>query len=129
MGIVLIFGSYFGVKRYIEDRNKDRNLELITITVSYDPDNCNENSPLHIKISNGSDKILNQFQYKLSAKRQGFSNNVIERQYESYTSYKIIEPGKGAKKCSGVPEITAGSAPDLIWEVSLYPYGTEFEEQ
>ena len=110
--LVAIVGFFF-----LKEEMKERDHKSVSIIISYDLDNCSKDFPLNTRILNNNKKILNRVFWDISAKREGYSSDVLEYSaYSSRTSDKILKPGESYGVCYAAPEINSGSPPNLIWE-------------
>ena len=121
---------------YMVSGHREKEQELVSITVSYAPDSCGKDSPLSFRITNGSKKIVNKVSWNIIATEKDYSSNIVD--YKSFPGYqgeystgyhsenttpystdKILKPGELFSACYKAPLIKGKLPPqNLIWKVS-----------
>ena len=121
---------------YLVSGQKEKEQELVSVAVSYNPSSCSKDSPISFKITNGSKKIVNKVSWNIIATAKGSSSNIVD--YESFPNYqgeystghhsesstpystkKSIAPGELFSECYKSPLIRGGFPPqNIFWKVS-----------
>jgi len=121
---------------YLVSGQKEKEQELVSVAVSYDPSSCSKDSPLSFKITNDSKKIVNKVSWNIIATAKGSSSNIVD--YESFPNYqgeystghhsesstpysvnKSLTPGELFSECHKAPLIRGEFLPqNIFWKVS-----------
>jgi len=102
--IVAIGTAVFGYLHYDEWRiNKEQ--EAVTIIIEYAPVECNEPSPLKIKIDNASSRTVAKIKWDISVKEPGSDSELAEFSNDDYSHDKILNPKESLKICARIPKL------------------------
>ena len=134
--VLLIGIGIIALIDYLVLGQKEKEQELVSVAVSYDPSSCGKDSPISFKIKNGSKKIVNKVSWNIIATAKGSSSNIVD--YESFPNYqgeystghhsesstpystnKSLAPGELFSECYKAPLIREGFLPkNIFWKVS-----------
>ena len=134
--VILVGIGIVALIDYLVSYQKEKEQNLISVAVSYDPIFCSKDSPLSFKIKNDSKKIVNRVSWNVIVTAKGSSANIVD--YESFPSYqgeystrhhsesstpysinKILAPGELFSVCYKAPLIRGKlSQQNISWKVS-----------
>ena len=134
--VILVGIGIVALIDYLVSYQKEKEQNLISVAVSYDPIFCSKDSPLSFKIKNDSKKIVNKVSWNITVTAKGSSSNIVD--YESFPSYqgeysirphsesstpysthKILIPGELFSVCYKAPLIREKlPSQNIIWKVS-----------
>lgn len=89
-----VLGLVIAAVAYLQDRNRDKDLASVRVTVSYDSKSLDPDYPIHIFIVNNGTKTVTEINGYLSAREAGHSGNLITYDFDPYElkSDRILEP-------------------------------------
>jgi hypothetical protein len=134
--VLLIGIGIIALIDYLVLDQKEKEQELVSVAVSYNPSSCSKDSPISFKITNGSKKIVNKVSWNIIATAKGSSSNIVD--YESFPNYqgeystghhsesstpystnKSLAPGELFSECYKSPLIRGEFPPqNIFWKVS-----------
>ena len=134
--VILVGIGIVALIDYLVSYQKEKEQNLISVAVSYDPIFCSKDSPLSFKIKNDSKKIVNKVSWNIIVTAKGSSTNIVD--YESFPSYQgeystrhhsesstpystqeTLAPGELFSVCYKAPLIREElPSQNIIWKVS-----------
>jgi hypothetical protein len=87
---------------YLPQEEKEKNQNLVLVTIKYDEKGCGTDYPIAVTIRNRSRKTLKRIEWRVEAYRHGYSSNLNDG-YDSYTSDKILAPDERWSMCYRLP--------------------------
>jgi len=116
--VLIVAGLIYFI--YYQDSQRQKERDLVQLTIKYDEKKCGNKFPLIITVENLGKKIVNRISWNIAAYRPGYSSNVIKYGYGSYSSNspystdKILKPGEMITFCYQVPPLTGNYDPLIL---------------
>jgi hypothetical protein len=102
--VIVIGGAGIGVVLYPEWRD-DKEKEKVEVTIEYSPQECEEQYPLKVRITNRSKSTVLKVEWDIKINRPGFSTDISDYGYHQYAQDKILKPKEGWQICYMVPKL------------------------
>lgn len=128
MGLAAILGGGFWAYLTYDQWQRDRLAAQIETTIRIDTKLCSDaDYPLFVGFVNHSTKTVQNVSFEASGYRDGYSDPLYRTPYASYSTDRIMLPGKGMGSCWRVPEKAYGvddttlaqnQPATLIWRVT-----------
>jgi len=102
-----------------ENRERQKQIDAVTVAVSFSQGSCTSEFPIFVKIKNGSRSVVEKVSWNLSAHKNGYSSNVIDygnsgRYSTPYSSDKILNSGQSFSVCYRVPTLSGKLDPKAL---------------
>lgn len=101
LGVLAVVAAGIGVWIYIEDNRSRWQREAISLSVTYDLEQCSSDYPMRLQFHNGGRRTLLETRFMLRGFREGRSNPLYEQ--ATYSTDHIIEPGETIILCWTLP--------------------------
>lgn len=107
--VLAVLGSIAGWL-ILDERNNQQLLDRLDIQISYAPQQCPPDTPLHVKLSNNTNKSLKDLQWRIAAYRPGENINLVETLFTEarYSSSSPLAPAAQWQTCLPMPSLRAG---------------------
>lgn len=94
----------------LEERSTQRQLDQLTIRMSYAPELCPPDTPLSVELSNNTDHALKDLHWRIAAYRPGENINLVETLFTQarYSGSSPLVAGAQWQKCLPLPSLRAG---------------------
>lgn len=94
----------------IDERSTQRQLDQLTIRMSYAPELCPPDTPLSVELSNNTDHALKDLHWRIAAYRPGENINLVETLFTQarYSGSSPLVAGAQWQKCLPLPSLRAG---------------------
>lgn len=94
----------------LEERSTQRQLDQLTIRMSYAPELCPPDTPLSVELSNNTDHALKDLHWRIAAYRPSENINLVETLFTQarYSGSSPLVAGAQWQKCLPLPSLRAG---------------------
>lgn len=94
----------------IDERSTQRQLDQLTIRMSYAPELCPPDTPLSVELSNNTDHALKDLHWRIAAYRPSENINLVETLFTQarYSGSSPLVAGAQWQKCLPLPSLRAG---------------------
>lgn len=126
LGVLAVVAAGLGAWLYIADNQSRWQREAVSLSITYNLEECSPDMPLRITVHNGARRDVVQSRMVIRGFRDGYSTPLYER--ADYSSDRIFEVGQTLSGCFVLPYANPSIASDILaahppetleWRVSL----------
>ena len=96
----LIVGAYY----YWDQRETQRRLDRVVVSVRYDTSSCSQDKPLLLTIENASDDTVERVRWMFSARRPGYRGELGGAWLREYATESPLAAGESYTACYTAPK-------------------------